>query len=88
MKGYSKDSRRGDLNLQLAWHAIQQICAIEGKAIRLELRARQRPGSQEVALLPRAQILRRPLMPEEVHHFTDTARLITAILMLMGLCSL
>ena len=36
-------------------------------------------------LLPRThKVLDRPLHPEEVHHFTDTARRIAAILMLMA----
>ena len=47
---------------------------------RLALQARRLPSPQEMALLPRTHHPPPPLKPEEVQHFTDTARRIGAIL--------
>ena len=47
---------------------------------RLGLQARRLPGAEEVAVVPRAAVLGRALKPEEVQHFTDTARRIGGIL--------
>ena len=50
----------------------------------LDLQTRRLSGPQEMAFLPRRDVLDRPLKTEEeIQHFTDTARRIAAILELV-----